>query len=336
MERRTTVLLIASALLAAGLVIALWPRPGTPPQPAAGGGELPNVLNERERWLRRIEEVGVERAYGEFKLAYAARDPRYQHLMSHLMGALIYERLGAAGITACDDGFGDFGCYHGFAARAVSEGGAETVRSAIVACREFAAPALAVSCEHGVGHGLIEVLGHHRLSDALALCEEAAPQPNPFAGCTVGVFMEYNGTPSATTTAAVSPRPLDPNNPYEPCPTLPERFRQTCYYQLPQWWNRAPGATYQRTGQWCGAAAVSAEREACFRGVGSIAATLSGFDPAATIRACRTMPNAEGEAFCRAMASLRFSAIPALREQATTLCEGLADELRRLCAPPRN
>lgn len=288
---------------------------------------------ERERWETRIAAAGPKRAYTEFKQYYATRGFRAQHSRSHLFGELLYRAGGADAITICDPSFGDFGCEHGFTVAAIAGRGVHAIAEINDACiRTLKTNQFVTSCQHGIGHGILEYLGRDRLLDALEVCPPP-PDGNPFSGCAIGVFMEYNVPSGLAADASVQNiRTFDPAKPDHPCPALPERFQRPCYHQLPQWWEKVMAGDYARIGRLCAAVTDAAVREACFRGIGNVAGPSSGYNVAETVRRCREIPDQTGEVICRQTAAGGFYSVPAYRQRAPALCAGMGGEGERDCA----
>lgn len=282
-----------------------------------------NSVKERSRWQARIKETGAPYAYGEFKEVYLSTLPfEKQHLALHVFGETLYEVEGDRGLAVCDSAF-LFGCYHGFFTRAISERTLEAVGALDRVCKDLGSPADATACEHGIGHGILEYLGHERFEEALLACARA-PQRDTLYGCTAGVFMEYN-MPVVVTPASVALRfrELDPSRPYDPCPSLPERFRESCYHELVQWWDEVFKRDYRKIGLLCDGLMAVKEREACLRGIGNVVAPSSGYDAEETVRRCRFLPRVQATSFCLAGASRSFSAFAPKRILAPRLCEEL-------------
>ena len=137
--------------------------------------------------------------------------------------------------------------------------------------------------------------------------------------------MEYN-VPIIITPdfAATRVRELNANNPYEPCNTIiPGEFRESCYYEIGQWWDKTYLGDYGKIGELCEKVSLTNERESCYLGTGNVGAPSSDYDVEATIEKCELMPTPEGKLLCRAGASWSFFAVPERRELAPLLCEGL-------------
>lgn len=282
-----------------------------------------NVLALKRTWSARIDQVGVQRAYEEFRNLLTRKGFQAQHFEIHFFGALLYDKFGINGFTACEPSF-DFGCFHGFIAAAIVDKGLNTLPAFDNVCRSEVGPR-AISCQHGIGHGIADYMGPAKLIEALDACE-AIPSIHPLINCGLGVFMGYSGLAAVTTL-----RKFNPNHPYDPCPSLPEKFQMVCYYSLPIWWDTVLSKNYGKMGTLCGAISDPQKREVCFRGVGIIAAPVANYDVANTIRSCRAMPTRHWEAICRAAAAEAFYAEPSYRPLATSLCNDLEGTAKQEC-----
>ena len=271
-----------------------------------------NPVQEFDRWMKRIDKVGPEYAYEEFKKENYLRAERFQHGETHIFGEALYEKVGIRGISICDSSF-TFACYHSFFGRAISEQGLGALSVIESACIEkFGTHPSA--CMHGVGHGILAYFGPDKLLSALNACDTLQEKPI-FGGCPSGVFMEYS-LPLVDDTSTQL-RPFDKIHPYEPCVSAPEKFRQSCYHEITKWWEYF--IDYNEIGKLCEAIGKSDEKEACFIGVGDIATLSSGYDVTETIAKCKEMPDEVGEAFCRRGAYLFFSGIPEHQAEANLL-----------------
>ncbi|MCH7883575.1 hypothetical protein IIA95_04175 [Patescibacteria group bacterium] len=292
------------------------------------GIESLNTLQERQKWIGRIDAVGTERAYEEFKKMYASDRFKIQHTMAHVMGELLYEKKGIEGLTTCDSSFA-FGCYHSFFGRAISEEGMDAIPKLDKACVKKYGPG-GTGCLHGIGHGIIEYLGHDKLVTALEACR-LTTQVNPLFGCTSGVFMEHN-IPIIISAEKIQSKIREPNNenPYEPCNTIvPKEFRKSCYFEIGLWWKHVLDADFEKLGMLCKKIPEAEYRELCYLGVGTVVAPTSNFEAEKAIRLCEEMPDPRPILLCRAGASWVFFAVPEKRFLAQTVCKNpeQSDEL---------
>jgi len=282
----------------------------------------------REVWSGHIDAVGLEIAYENFKQEYKSREFGEQHIAAHVLGELIYEKGGVGGAAICDGTFA-FGCYHSFFTAAISDNGLGILQEIEDGCIEKFG-SLGTGCTHGIGHGILEYMGHERLKDAINECAKLSWQ-KPLFGCQSGVFMEYNFPTLIGSTGAVSSiRRFDADHPYLPCPEAPERFRQACYFEMPEWWNRS-GIDFRKIGKFCGAIVGKKEKNSCYLGAGGIVAPRSNYDTNLAISYCKEMGTSEGELLCRSGTAWAFFSVPERRSLVPLLCEGLDTERKRRC-----
>ncbi len=291
----------------------------------------PTLIAERNYWSERMDEVGGETAYREFKEQYADKNFGSQHLGAHIVGALLYKKAGIAGQTICDSTF-SFGCYHSFFSQILADKGPSIIANLNQACLDKFGP-LGTGCQHGIGHGVMEYFGPSRLLDALNACKPTTAS-SEISGCTSGVFMEYN-VPIIITeedATAVS-RPVDPKKPYAPCPELPQNFQASCYYSIGQWWNQTDTYRYdwKTQGLLCKNIPNPSHMETCYLGIGNVAAPDNGFDPEKTIDSCKKMPDSKGIITCQAGASWSFAANPEYEPLAKKMCDKLSASDTKEC-----
>ena len=268
----------------------------------------------RAYWEEQITHRGAPQAYRAFVEKNAIAPRNRQHFSAHAMGAAVYAQLGLPGIAVCDQRFA-FGCYHGFTSRAIAEGGEQAITTLNTTCRDtFGIEAfnLVSMCQHGLGHGILEYVGYQHLTQALSMCASLVDQPAPRVGCTSGVFMEYF-TPLAQVNGGMEPalRPFDTDNPFDPCPSVPEAFQQSCYFELGQALRQTEGSQYLSV---C-AQLSGVPRTNCFLGVGTDMARIP--DPADVVARCEVAAP-EDALFCRAGAAWGYSGDGS--ERSKTVC----------------
>jgi hypothetical protein len=286
---------------------------------------------EQRYWSSRIRAAGSAKAYEEFKRAYAGNLDR-QHAAAHIFGSLLYKKEGIAGLVVCDATF-SFGCYHSFFASAISEQGIATLSKLDAICIQKFGP-LGSGCQHGIGHGILEYMGHDKLLEGLTACKDTT-KFNPLFGCVSGVFMEYYFPTLITpTSSVVSYRAIDAAHPYAPCPSLPGEFRRSCYYELTALWSHRFDA--RQTGAWCGKLKDMNEQRDCFKGIGFASAPAGQYDIASAIAVCAAMPGEHGMLWCRAGATWSFSVIPEQKNRSSALCDDLAEPLKQRCVSESN
>jgi hypothetical protein len=298
------------------------------------GTLVPSSVGEAKKfWSNRIEAIGPKLANREFTERYAKEPFGNQHLLAHMWGSLLYSKEGLNGIENCDSSFA-FGCYHGFLGNAIATNGLTIVSDIDKKCIE-AYGALGTGCQHGIGHGILEYLGHDQLQKSLDSCLQTA-QANPLFGCTSGVFMEYNMPLILDDKGAIfKPRPFDSLFPYGPCPGLSKaEFRLSCYFELGEWWNSS--IDYKQMGLYCGKLKDDKEQELCYQGVGRIAAESSSYNKDVILKDCQNMVNKKAITDCASGGAWTVFADPSVRSGASKICEEAGSSEQSICFQKAN
>ncbi|MBX9765214.1 hypothetical protein K2X83_01075 [Patescibacteria group bacterium] len=308
-------------LVAVGIVTSLYFFPRTEENAAR------NVSDVRSSIEKALQKSGPSQTYADLKERYRKSHPDTQHNLAHIFGESLYTYRGAYGISICDPDF-NFGCYHGFFTAAVKREGFELISQLDAVCQTSSRPS---ACQHGLGHGIMEYVGHGNLTKALEACSRTY-QPDPVAGCTSGVFMDYNIPLHVEgDTFTLSPRPLgNPPRPFSPCTDVDSKFRSSCYHELPQWWNQVYEGDVQNIGALCESVEPPEYARQCFHGIGNLVGSIAGYDVQKTQGLCALLPeNAQDTCFVAAASS--FSANIGDREGATHLCGSVSLSAREVC-----
>jgi len=293
------------------------------------------AVTDQAYWAARIDTLGAENAYELFKETFKNESPNTQHLMAHIFGGTLYQMLGRSGLSVCDSSF-SFGCYHEFLGQAIH---AESLRVAYDLNKECidSLGSAALSCQHGIGHGIQTYLGYEPedLLAAVNYCHNL-PYNDPIGGCYGGIFMEYNmRTMLSLDNVPVRKRADD--NLHDPCDALPDYALPACYYWQPQWWDAViDGDTAEQRFEAMGVLCAGLEGEElqreCFEGVGNIAGESAGYVPSRTIVLCKKASDSDQhELYCRSDAANSYSVIPSEREKAVAVCDGLEGDYREYC-----
>lgn len=271
-----------------------------------------------DEWSERIDKKGKEESYEEFKKEYNDKSYELQHNAAHIIGELLYEKEGLSGLAVCDETFA-FGCYHGFFLSSLSQEGISIITELNNVCADNFDGFLN-ACQHGIGHGVLEFAGHKNLKKALEMCEMTLQEEGNF-GCSGGVFMEFN-FPGNVFSEELRAREYEAHNPYYPCDSenVPEKFKNSCYHSLPQWWKNMGQVPYTDMGNLCVNVYKEEYRNKCFLGVGNIAAPSTGYNIEDTIKICLQMPSLQSIVMCRTGASNSFAAEPNMRKYAKEVC----------------
>jgi hypothetical protein len=253
-----------------------------------------NLLTQKKEWKTYIQEVGPQKAYIDFKEMYKNTDSYIQHTTIHEIGAIFYETKGINGIVYCDETFG-FGCYHGFFGEAIQYLGVNKISEMEKICIEKFGPDQN-NCQHGIGHGIMAYYEKNNLDKALEKCNMFTHLQS-LIGCKNGVFMEYNfNTMSHTNNLQI--RPLDDKGPYSPCISILKKDQSSCYYSLPEWWNRIYNKDDNKMGGLC-LSLNETNQKSCFLGIGGVIANSTSFHPDETLVRCEKMPNQDSIILCK-------------------------------------
>lgn len=282
----------------------------------------------RAYWDMRLQKSDTQAVYNAFKEKNASALFNRQHLSTHIIGELLYEHEGLAGIRYCDASF-SFGCYHGFFGRAISEEGVSAISELDAQCVE-AYSALGTGCQHGIGHGIMEYVGYDSVSKALELCKQTT-QITRLLGCTSGVFMEYN-TPLIVGPDGEIPKPrvFDEQNPYTPCTEISTSFQESCYFELGQWFAQVFNSNTKQQGELCDSATSQVYRDRCFMGIGMNLVPSTEHDVSRIREQCAAF-SAAGEIACLAGASWGFYSDEHFRSKPESFCVVLSSEKSEYC-----
>ncbi len=304
MTSRGLALILFATVVVAGSA-GLWWRMGHANRPNAGS------LGEQEAlWTERIGDIGGKKAYAQFAQDVADLSPAKQHEGAHAFGAALFSIEDTDGLSVCDARF-SYGCFHEFLGRAIASHGLAIVKELNQGCVDSLVES-PLSCQHGIGHGIIAFLGYDDTALRKSLDEcKALPYNDPIGGCYGGVFMEYNMQTMLGTEARIR-QPSTPQEMYEPCASLPEAFKSSCVFWQPQWWHsgvfqgEATDEVFAKLGENCrgmtrGDASLV---RTCFEGIGNIVPPAAGFDGKRAAELCdATSPHAIERLYCRSLAA---------------------------------
>lgn len=276
---------------------------------------------ERIREWREMFAADIDAAYAAYLEEAKGLSYNEAHALAHVAGEALYEAEGVEGIARCDE-TAAYGCYHGLAGAALAAEGPASAGKLGDACFEWAEKGF--TCIHGIGHGILAYLGDTKLGTALELCEPINRGISEIGGCYGGVMMEYNFN-TMRGGDGVELRAYDDSRFDAPCPDLPAAYQAACYYELPAWWfavQRTAGAgdDYAPVGALCARVGDALLRGVCYRGVGSVAAPHSAFEPDRIRAACGAMPSAGGKDACLVEALGRLIDTPEGREKLRSFC----------------
>ncbi len=288
-------------------------------------------------YIRQVSlKEGSARAYEEFAREAAGRSPSAQHVAAHIFGKALYNAEGVGAVAVCDDRF-LFGCVHAVLIAAVGDKGLGAIGELQTVCTTVRAN-FRVHCEHGIGHGIVGVLGYEddKIVQSLDLCDTHLPKSNPINGCKGGVFMEnvlrlaHDGT--------THPRAFDETKKWGPCDSLDAKSLDGCAFWQPMWWVSSISIPEdvegfaKEMGAWCTAAPGGASAEGfCIAGIGNVMHALIGTETERTARICATVTEDPGYRYrCHELAARRYLySVPT--EVALRACDGLHPEISAEC-----
>lgn len=274
-------------------------------------------------WNDQILKLGGEKAYEELARTLTDESVNEQHEQAHAFGKSLYEAEGIDGLPVCDDRF-LYGCVHELIGQAIVHEGMAIITQLDQICAARNGQT-AVSCQHGIGHGILAYLGYRdeNLQEALEWCDQLT-RLSETGGCYGGVFMEYN---LRLMTGEKTEVRVNEDHHY-PCTTLDSPYRPACLYWQSQWWRNGPlrsfgtdEVVFAKMGEYC-RWYEGVEREACMRGVGNIIAPGVAFETSVIHTLCTAAAD-----------TLTADAVSCLSEAAQrTQTAGFTDKAEQLCA----
>lgn len=248
-----------------------------------GSNPEQEILQDTARfneWQERINEVGGAAAFEELTSSIAGLAQGAQHEHAHVFGGALYLAEGVSGLAVCDERF-DYGCFHEFLGRAITEQGIPIVYELNESCIETLGED-AHFCHHGLGHGVQAHFGYRDsdLDKALEACD-GLRENDPIGGCNGGVFMEYNLRTMLGSEGTVRTS----ETPFAPCDRLESKYLQACYFWQPQWWLNSVAKQisdsekqFAYVGSLCTDMAQQNRdlEKQCFRGIGNILRVWDG------------------------------------------------------------
>lgn len=185
------------------------------------------------------------------------------HLLIHVIGDYVYEKLGLDGLSSCKDYFLS-ACYHGFIINTLGDSGLPGMVEVMENC-DKAPPGVASQCAHGAGHGFV-AWHDYDLLKGLEMCDELGSKTSNFAyfNCYDGVFMEnvwgvHGGKPSEK-------RWVKPDDINYPCndPRIPEKYLTGCWANQATLIYQYYKGDLKKTAQACEAVFKEEYRSSCY------------------------------------------------------------------------
>jgi hypothetical protein len=297
-----------------------------------------NLKAEEAHWQARIGAIGGKAAYGEFAQSVAALSPELQHQSAHTFGGALYETEGTKGLSVCDIRF-SYGCFHEFLGRAISALGLGVVPMLNQGCVD-ALGTDSLSCQHGIGHGVLAYLGYSNvdLKQALGICHDL-PYNDPIGGCYGGVFMEYNLQIMLGKDAQI--RQVKNSDMQFPCDSIGPAYQPACLFWQPQWWHQTmrqntadEDAIFKQMGKYCDQVEAPELIRQCYEGIGNIVPPSANFDGTRAAQLCQyTSSEPLHQLFCKSLAANSlFVGGAGAKGDAQAVCAGLTGAPLSYCS----
>ncbi len=238
-------------------------------------------------------------------------------------------------MTVCDSSL-LYGCYHQVVTRVLLDQGSASTERLIAQCPHNNEGAIAIGCEHGIGHGLLAYFGYslEGLRSAIAHCpaSSAHTRRDEFFGCVQGIFMEFN----FNTMLPKPPRVFDFEHPLAPCSEVPKSAQLICIFMNAHWWEAtvpitAPRSSLADLGEICSAnTRTNVEQYACYGGLGYGAPDIGNFNPGSISTLCTSASSdARNQAACLSCAAYTMAGIDSTT--LPTICAPLTGSAYEQC-----
>jgi len=230
-------LIVAVVLCAAGIAAVFLPRDVTVADvrtcianthvDVACAGELVGKLLAKEDAAALMRE-------------FETQMPAQCHFLGHIVGKYVYADTGSmeGAYAACSSAECASACLHGAAIAALIS--APGIRTALEGVEhplwEDVGPEAATLCKerqacHAVGHVLMSLSDD--VNNALAKCDDVAPDSDSLQACFRGVFMEIGNATLARIESVPSGKQItDPDNLLSPCSAMEKRYQRACFQFL--------------------------------------------------------------------------------------------------------
>lgn len=291
-------------------------------------------LRGEEFWVGRINSTGIAEALEEFKAHNMRVTPSKRHNGAHEFGGALFAAKDLAGVTGCTNDFAN-GCYHEFFGRTVASHGLGVVGELANHCAAEDSREEILPCEHGIGHGLVTLLGYDTggLTKSLAICADLE-STDPVRGCSGGVFMEFNFRDAQAGTA---PSRTYTGNMTYPCTVVSSNEKDACYFWQAQWWRQIPFGELEpheafiRIAERCRALDAQLLRQSCFAGLGNFLGPDVEFNLNKAAKECDAVTEAiEETLYCR-MRVFRGASSIIPEGEWLNICAGLRSDARKFC-----
>jgi hypothetical protein len=316
MTRRKTLAaaLVCTAIVTSLVVYARFSNQGANPWSGMPAEETVDYHSAEAYWKDWLHKNGPAKSAKKLVEIGANLTLNQAHLLAHALGETLFKTEGLSGLSYCPSDFA-YGCAHQFVGITLSQYGISSLKEIYAGCVEQVGEG-STGCGHAIGHGITGFFGYSidDLDKSMRACD-LLESKGPYSKCLSGVFFEHNFRELGLSDAAPSTvRPVTIEGRFKPCDSLPEGYAQACFRALPLWWSsvsRPDGfpAWYAQTGTRCRELkhVSQGSYEACFMGIGFVAASDANLDPASADAYCtEASESARERMLCIADAVYRF------------------------------
>jgi hypothetical protein len=272
-----------------------------------------------------IAKKGPKEVQQHIKNLYDNASYGEQHMSLHYFGEILFELKGVSGLPECTDWYG-FGCYHGFLLQAIETEGYDIVKYLDESCIQAHGYSMETeTCQHGIGHGLLEFSGRRPL-EALKKCDDVA-DVFPKLGCASGIFMEYFGpTESKNRSIAAMVPEYESGTPFDVCSELQGIRQATCVFEIHTWWVEVAKLNPREVEHLCGTLKDAEVMEFCLIGYGN----FKGPDPEIALPFCDEFVELKNKVLCRSGVLWAAEHHRSIKDPARA-CMGLQPKDRNIC-----
>lgn len=199
----------------------------------------------------KLALVDLEKEMNESEIVF-----EYCHALAHEVGHAAYELYGFEDALIFEEDLCGAGYLHGVVEDYLGE------QTDMLSAMRTVCDLDDGVCLHGVGHGLM-IYANNDIPEALSYCEEFESYSAQIH-CSEGVFMENFGL---DWNLHAHPY-LKLDDPMYPCSEQEEKYKNTCYFYAPRFFNRLYEGAYEQAIDWCNTAEAAYVQD-CVRGVGS-------------------------------------------------------------------
>jgi hypothetical protein len=195
-----------------------------------------SILDQRDALSDLVGLYSFARVLEFLRTVYPLEDPSV-HGVGHVLGEVAYMQYGYDAFAQCDNIF-NYGCYHGVVDMAIRIQGKDDMLMQNLWNTCVNGMSDSGPCLHPLGHAST-ILAQYDILEAFGRCDSLFTDPQYARECWNGAMMEYiNRSSPGAPNASYG----DPNDPYYPCDTYPERYKGACvsmhaHYLFSVWGN---------------------------------------------------------------------------------------------------